>query len=43
MQIKEIQFLDEVKDLNNDSINLRVVFKDNHSYAIIVRTPQTLL
>ena len=43
MQIKEIQFLDEVKDVKNDNIDLGVVFKDNHSYTIIVRTPQNLL
>ena len=43
MQIKEIQFLDEVKDVNNDNIDVGVVFKDNHSYTIIVRTPQNLL
>ena len=43
MQIKEIKFLDEVKDVNNDNIDVGVVFKDNHSYTIIVRTPQNLL
>ena len=43
MQIKEIRFLDEVKDVNNDNIDVGVVFKDNHSYTVIIRTPQNLL
>lgn len=42
MQIKEIRFLDQIKDVNNDEIDMEVVFKDNHSYRIIVRTPQNL-
>ena len=43
MQIKEIQFLDEVKDVKNYNIDVGIVFKDNYSYTIIVRTPQNLL
>lgn len=43
MKIKEIQFIDEVKDVDNDNIDVGVVFKDNHAYTIIVRTPQNLL
>ena len=43
MQIKKIQFLDEVEDVNNDNIDVGVVFEDNHSYTILVRTPQNLL
>jgi len=43
MQIKEIQFLDEVKDVKNYNIDVGVVFQNNHSYTIIVRTPQNLL
>nr|YP_010472267.1 hypothetical protein NDC64_pgp076 [Navicula tsukamotoi]UVG41732.1 hypothetical protein [Navicula tsukamotoi]UVG41876.1 hypothetical protein [Navicula tsukamotoi] len=43
MQIKKIEFLDEVDDVNNDNIDVGVVFEDNHSYTILVRTPQNLL
>jgi len=43
MQIKEAQFPNKVKEVNNDNIDVGVVFKDNYSYIIIVRTPQSLL
>ena len=43
MRIKEIRFIDEVGDVNNDNIDVGVVFDDNHSYTIIIRTPQNLI
>ena len=43
MQIKEIIFLNKIEDLNNDNIDIGVIFDDNHSYVIIVRTPKNLL
>ena len=39
MRIKEIRFIDEIKDELNDSIDVGVEFEDGSSYTIIVRTP----
>ena len=43
MQTKEIIFLNKIKDVNNNNIDVEVIFDDNHSYVIIVRTPKNLL
>lgn len=39
MKIKEIRFIDEVRDKFNDSVDVGVEFEDGYSYTIIVRTP----
>lgn len=43
MLIKEINFIDEVKDPFNDSIDVGVEFEDGSSYTIIVRTPNDFI
>lgn len=43
MEIKEIEFIHEVKDLTNDSIDVGVVFQDDHCYTIVVCIPENLL
>lgn len=43
MLIKEIRFIDEVKDQINDSIDVGVEFEDGSCYTIIVRTPDDLV
>ena len=39
MRIKKIEFIDEVTDQLNDSIDVGIEFEDGSSYTIIVRTP----
>jgi hypothetical protein len=43
MRIKNIRFIDEVKDEENDSIDVGVEFEDGYYYTIIVRTPNDLI
>jgi len=42
-KIKEIQFLDEVKDINNENIDVEIEFENDSSYTIIVRTLDDLV
>ena len=43
MLIKRIRFIDEIRDVYNDSVDVGVVFEDGYSYTIVVSTPQDLL
>ena len=43
MRIKEIRFIDEVKDQLNDSIDVAIEFENGSLYTIIVRTPDDLV
>jgi len=43
MRIKKINFIDEVRDEFNDSIDVGVEFEDGYSYTIVVRTPDDLV
>ena len=43
MKIKEIKFIDEIKDQFNNSINIGIEFEDGSSYTIFVQTPDNLV
>lgn len=43
MRSKKIQFIDEVRDEYNDSIDVGVEFEDDSSYTIVVHTPNDLM
>lgn len=43
MLIKRITFIDEIKDVVNDNIDVGVEFEDGYSYTIVVGTPRDLL
>lgn len=43
MQIKEIKFLHEVEDVNNDNLDVGVTFDNGSSYTILVCTPNDFL
>ena len=43
MLIKRIRFIDEIRDVSNDSVDVGVVFEDGYSYTIVVSTPRDLL
>jgi hypothetical protein len=43
MLIKKIRFIDEIRDVYNDSVDVGVVFEDGYSYTIVVSTPRDLL
>jgi len=43
MLIKTIIFINEVKDVFNDNIDVGVDFEDGYSYTIVVGTPADLL
>ena len=43
MLIKTITFIDEIKDVFNDNIDVGVEFEDGYSYTIVVGTPADLL
>lgn len=43
MKIKRIEFMEEVKDVNNDNIDVLVETEEGFEYIITVGTPQDLL
>ena len=43
MRIQKINFIDEVGDEYNDSIDVGVEFEDGYSYTIVVRIPEDLV
>lgn len=43
MLIKRITFIDEIKDVVNDNIDVGVEFEAGYSYTIVVGTPRDLL
>jgi hypothetical protein len=43
MLIKRIRFIDEIRDVYNDSVDVGVVFEDGYSYTIVVSTPADLV
>jgi hypothetical protein len=43
MQIKRIEFLEEIKDVNNDNIDVLVENETGYNYIVTVGTPQDLL
>ena len=42
MRIKKIDFINEITDPYNDSVDVGVEFKEGYSYTIVVRTPADL-
>ena len=43
MKIKRIEFMDEIKDVDNDNIDVLVEKEDGYEYIVTVGTPQDLL
>jgi len=43
MSIKKICFIDEIKDVYNDSVDVGVVFEDDYAYTILVSLPRDLI
>ena len=43
MKIKRIEFLEEIKDINNDNIDVLVEKEDGYKYIVTVGTPQDLI
>lgn len=43
MKIKRIEFMEEITDIHNDSIDVLVENEDGYNYIIDVGTPQDLL
>ena len=43
MEIKKIEFMEEIRDVNNDNIDVLVENEDGFKYVIVVGTPQHLL
>ena len=43
MQIKRIEFLEEIRDVNNDNIDVLVENETGYNYIVTVGTPQDLL
>ena len=39
MKIKRIEFLEEIKDINNDSIDVLIEIEDGYQYIVGVGTP----
>ena len=39
MKIKRIEFLEEIKDINNDSIDVLIEIDDGYQYIVGVGTP----
>lgn len=38
MRIKKINFIDEVRDKYNESINVGVEFEDGYTYTVVIAT-----
>jgi len=43
MKIKRIKFMEEIRDVNNDNIDILVENEDGYTYIVGVGTPQDLL
>ena len=43
MKITRIEFLEEMRDVHNDTIDILVEKEDGYKYIIVVGTPQDLL
>lgn len=43
MKIKRIEFMEEIRDVDNDNIDVLVENEDGYTYIIVVGTPQDLL
>jgi hypothetical protein len=43
MEIKRIEFVEEIKDVNNDNIDVFIENEDVYTYTITVGTSQDLL
>ena len=43
MKIKRIEFMEEIRDVDNDNIDVLVESEDGYKYIIVVGTPQDLL
>ena len=43
MKIKRIEFMEEIRDENNDNVDVCVENEDGYNYIVTVGTPQNLL
>ena len=43
MRIKEITFIDEIRDIYNDNVDVAIEMEDGYTYILTAATPQDLL
>lgn len=43
MKVKEIRFIDKIKDIYNDNVDVAIEMEDGYTYILTAATPQDLL